>query len=108
LRGSLPAVLIDRLHRLIFLYHENRVGEVQQSYERWGLSSEKAFGPLLLAIRELAVRDRDDTERRLVEALATQLRLNRRTVMVNDVPTEVDLFRDTGPVTYSVENSEVT
>jgi adenine-specific DNA methylase len=102
-RGGLPAPLIDRLHRLIFLYRENRASEVQQVYERWGLSSEKAFGPLLLAIRELAVRDRDDTERRLVEALATQLRLNRRTIMVNDVPTEVDLFRDTEPVTHLVE-----
>ena len=106
-RGSLAAPLIDRLHRLIFLYRENRVSEVQQAYERWGLSSEKAFGPLLLAIRELAVRDRDDKERRLVEALATQLRLNRRTIMVNDVPTEVDLFRDTELVTHSVEESEV-
>jgi len=52
--------------------------EVQQLFESWGLSNRKAFKPLLQAVRELAVRDKQDGERRLVEALATQLRMNRK------------------------------
>jgi hypothetical protein len=35
---------------------------------------------LLQAVRELALRDKDDTERRLVEALATQLKMGKRTI----------------------------
>ena len=68
-----PAPLIDRLHRLMALFHRNQAAEVQTQYEAWGLASERAFPPLLQATRELAMRDRQDTERRLIEAIATQL-----------------------------------
>jgi len=86
------APLIDKLHRLMFLFKQNRAAEVQQNFEAWGLASEKAFKPLLQAVRELAVRDKQDPERRLVEALATQLRMNRKTVVAADGLKEVPLF----------------
>jgi hypothetical protein len=79
-RNSQPAPLIDRLHRLMKLFHQNRSAEVQQAYDAWGLANDRAFPPLLQAVRELALHDRQDTERRLVEALATQLKLNRKQV----------------------------
>jgi hypothetical protein len=79
-RNSQPAPLIDRLHRLMKLFHQNRTAEVQQAYDAWGLANDRAFPPLLQAVRELALNDRQDTERRLVEALATQLKLNRKQV----------------------------
>ena len=66
--------------------------DVQQLFEVWGISNDKAFKPLLQAVRELAVRDKQDGERRLVEALATQLRMNRKTVVVADEMKEVPLF----------------
>jgi len=56
------------------------------------LASERAFSPLLQAIRELAVRDGKDTERRLVEALATQLKMNRKVVIADNVVRETALF----------------
>lgn len=87
-----PAPLIDKLHRLMFLFQQNRAVEVQQLFESWGLSNEKAFKPLLQAVRELAVRDKQDGERRLVEALATQLRMNRKTIVVENEMKEVPLF----------------
>lgn len=81
-RGGLPAPLIDRLHRLMRLLQQNRTAEVQQLYDAWGLANDRAFSPLLQAVRELSLHDRQDTERRLVEALATQLKLNQRQVEV--------------------------
>jgi adenine-specific DNA methylase len=93
------APLIDKLHRLMFLFKQNRAAEVQQNFEAWGLASEKAFKPLLQAVRELAVRDKQDPERRLVEALATQLRMNRKTIVAADGLKEVPLFD-------AVENEE--
>jgi hypothetical protein len=87
-----PAPLIDKLHRLMFLFQQNRTVEVQQLFEAWGLSNDKAFKPLLQAVRELAVRDKQDGERRLVEALATQLRMNRKTIIVANEMKEVPLF----------------
>jgi len=93
-RSNEPAPLIDRLHRLMFLLEHNRASEVQQAFDSWGLAGERAFTPLLQAVRELAVRDRCDTERRLVEALATQLKMNRRVVVVGDVVEEIQLFMD--------------
>jgi adenine-specific DNA methylase len=89
------APLIDRLHRLMFLFQQNRTSDVQNLFERWGLANERAFKPLLQAVRELAVRDRRDTERRLVEALATQVKMNRRTVVMGNEMKEQSLF---GPV----------
>jgi len=87
-----PAPLIDKLHRLMFLFQQNRTLDVQQLFESWGLSNEKAFRPLLQAVRELAVRDKQDGERRLVEALATQLRINRKTIIIANEMKEVPLF----------------
>ena len=92
LRAGLIPPLIDRLHRLMVLFQQNRVSEVQQTFDKWGLAGERAFPPLLQAVRELALRDKDDTERRLVEALAAQLKMNRRTVLVNNVATDMPLF----------------
>ena len=99
LRAGMAPPLIDRLHRLMFLFQQNRAGEVQQTFDGWGLSSERAFAPLLQAVRELALRDNDDTERRLVEALAVQLKMNKRTILVNNVPTEVPMFEAIAPAT---------
>ena len=79
-RGGLPSPLVDKLHRLMALFQCNQAGEVQSLYESWGLASERAFPPLLQAIRELAFQDGNETERRLVEALATQLKLTRQQV----------------------------
>jgi len=79
-RGGLTSPLVDKLHRLMALFHRNQAGEVQSLYESWGLASERAFPPLLQAIRELALEDGNETERRLVEALATQLKLTRQQV----------------------------
>jgi putative DNA methylase len=99
-----PAPLIDKLHRLMFLFQRNRTVEVQQLFEIWGLSNERAFKPLLQTVRELAVRDKQGGERRLVEALATQLRMNRKTVVVANEMKEVPLFdsvQDVGQVQIS-------
>jgi adenine-specific DNA methylase len=82
-RGGLTPPLIDRLHRLMYLFDKNRAVEVQQLFDAWGLASEKAFAPLLQAVRELALRDKDDTEKRIAEALATQLKVTKRTVLEN-------------------------
>ncbi len=87
-----PAPLIDKLHRLMYLFQQNRTLDVQQLFESWGLSNDRAFKPLLQAVRELAIRDRQDTERRLVEALATQLRMNKKTIIVANEMKEVALF----------------
>jgi putative DNA methylase len=102
LRSGQPAPLIDRLHRLMYLFQQNHVSEVQHLYEGWGLSNERAFKPLLQAVRELALRDKNDTERRIVEALATQLRMNRKTVIIANEPVEVPLFTDADEDTLSV------
>lgn len=91
-RSGNAAPLIDKLHRLMFLFQQNRAAEVQQHFETWGFANEKAFKPLLQAVRELAVRDKQDSERRLVEALATQLRMNRKTIVVANEMKEVPLF----------------
>jgi hypothetical protein len=96
-RAGMTAPLIDRLHRLMFLFQLNRASEVQQTFDSWGLASERAFAPLLQAVRELALRDNDDTERRLVEALAAQLKMNKRTILVNNVATEVPMFENVDP-----------
>jgi len=103
-----PAPLIDKLHRLMFLFDRGRTVEVQQLFESWGLANEKAFKPMLQAVRELAVRDKQDGERRLVEALASQLRMNRKTIMVANEMKEVPLFdsvEDIGQVLIKLGNS---
>ena len=91
-RSGEPAPLIDRLHRLVYLFQKNRAGDVQSSFDAWGLAGENAFGPLLQAVRELAARDGQDTERRMVEALATQLKMNRKVVIEDNRVHEAPLF----------------
>ena len=92
LHNGQPAPLIDRLHRLMALFHRNQAAEVQTQYEAWGLASERAFPPLIQATRELAMRDRQDTERRLIEAIATQLKFTRRQVVEEGVVTDEPFF----------------
>jgi hypothetical protein len=46
----------------------------------------------LQAVRELAVRDKQDAERRLVEGLASQLKMNRKTVIVGNEIKDEPLF----------------
>ena len=91
-KGGNPSPLIDKLHRLMYLFQQNRAVEVQQRSDEWGLANERAFQPLLQAVRELAVRDKQDSERRLVEALASQLKMNRKTIVVANEMKEVPLF----------------
>src|SRR5260370_23369711 len=91
-KAGQPAPLIDKLHRLMCLFQETRTLEVQQLFESLDLSNERAFTPLCQAVRELAIRDRQDTERRLVEALATQLRVNKKTIVIANEMKEVPLF----------------
>jgi adenine-specific DNA methylase len=91
-KAGQAAPLIDKLHRLMHVFQQGRTVDVQKLFETWGLANERAFKPVLQAVRELAVRDRQDDERRLVEALATQLRMNRKTVMVANEMKEVSLF----------------
>ena len=86
------APLVDKLHRLMFLFQQSRTSEVQDTFDAWGLSNERAFKPLLQAVRELAVRDKQDAERRLVEGLASQLRMNRKTVIVGNEIKDEPLF----------------
>ena len=92
LHDGQPAPLIDRLHRLMALFHRNQAADVQAQYEAWGLASERAFPPLLQATRELAMRDRQDTERRLIEAIATQLNFTRRHVVEEGVVKDEPFF----------------
>jgi len=91
-RGGLASPLVDKLHRLMALFQRNQAGDVQSLYERWGLASERAFPPLLQAIRELALQDGNETERRLVEALATQLKLSRQQVVEDGLLKEGPFF----------------
>jgi hypothetical protein len=92
LRSGEPAPLIDRLHRLMYLFQKNRTSDVQNAFDAWGLAGENAFGPLLQAVRELAARDGQDTERRMVEALATQLKMNRKVIIEDNRVHEAPLF----------------
>ena len=87
-----PAPLIDKLHRLMLLLKQNRADEVQAKYEEWGLAGDPAFPRVLQAVRELALQDHQADERRLVESLASQLKMNRRVVMENNLVKETSLF----------------
>lgn len=91
-RPNLPAPLIDRLHRLMHLLRQNRAGDVQSLYDSWGLAGDPAFPRLLQAVRELAQEDHQTEERRLVESLASQLKMNRRVAVEENVVKEVPLF----------------
>lgn len=99
-RAGQPAPLIDRLHRLMFLLQQNRASEMQGAYDGWGLASDNAFKPMLQAVRELADRDGQEAECRIVEALNTQLLMNRRTVVPENMVKEPALFE------YGMENKK--
>jgi putative DNA methylase len=86
------APLIDKLHRLMALFQRNQAADVQRLYDEWGLASERAFPPLLQAIRELALQDGNDIERRLVESLASQLKMARRQVVEDGVLKDAPFF----------------
>ena len=91
-KAGQPAPLIDKLHRLVALFQRNQATDVQRLYEEWGLASERAFPPLLQAIRELALQDGNDIERRLVESLASQLKLTRQQVVENGEMKDAPFF----------------
>jgi putative DNA methylase len=91
-RPNHSAPLIDRLHRLMYLLRQNRATDVQSLYESWGLAGDPAFPRLLQAVRELALEDHQTEERRLVESLASQLKMHRRTVVEDNVVKEIPLF----------------
>jgi translation initiation factor 2 alpha subunit (eIF-2alpha) len=90
-RGNLAAPLIDKLHRLLYLLKQNRGSDVQAAYEECGLAGDPAFPRLLQAVRELAHEDHQIEEQRLVESLASQLKMNRR-IVENNVVKEMPLF----------------
>jgi putative DNA methylase len=91
-RPNNPAPLVDRLHRLMLLLRQNRAGDVQALYDSWGLAGDPAFPRLLQAVRELALEDHQVEEQRLVESLASQLKMNRRVVVEENVVKETPLF----------------
>lgn len=91
-RPNQPSPLIDKLHRLMLLLRQNRAGDVQACYESWGLAGDPAFSRLLQAVRELALEDHQVEEQRLVESLASQLKMNRRVVVEENVVRETPLF----------------
>jgi adenine-specific DNA methylase len=101
-RGNQPAPLIDKLHRLMYLLQQNRGSEVQLAYDQWGLKGDPAFPRLLQAVRELALEGRKSEEQRLVESLASQLRMNR-TLVLNDNQTREAALFESDPVADEVQ-----
>ncbi|HQL86925.1 MAG TPA: DUF1156 domain-containing protein [Lentisphaeria bacterium] len=99
-RVNQPAPLIDKLHRLMHLLRQNRASDVQSAYDQWGLAGDPAFPRLLQAVRELASEDHQTEEQRLIESLASQLRMNRRVVEANEI-------RETSLFDYTVSTKEV-
>jgi adenine-specific DNA methylase len=97
-----PAPLIDRLHRLMHLLKQNRAGDVQTAYDTWGLAGDPVFRRLLQAVRELAMQDHQPEEQRLVESLASQLKMYRR------VATEGGVVRETSLFDYAAGAKEAT
>jgi len=91
-RPNQSAPLIDRLHRLMHLLKQNRASEVQTAYDTWGLAGDPAFPRLLQTVRELAVQNHQAEEQRLVESLASQLKMYRRVVVEEGVVKEALLF----------------
>lgn len=91
-RGNHPAPLIDKLHRLMYLLLQNRGSDVQSAYNQWGLKGDPAFPRLLQAVRELALESHKAEEQRLVESLASQLKMNRTLVLKDNQVREAALF----------------
>ena len=58
----------------------------------WGLKGDPAFPRLLQAVRELALQDHQAEEQRLVESLASQLKMNRSVVVKDGEVRETPLF----------------
>jgi hypothetical protein len=100
-RANQPAPLIDKLHRLMHLLRQNRASDVQAAYDQWGLAGDPAFPRLLQAVRELSLEDHETEEQRLVESLASQLKMYRR-VVENGMVKEDPLFE------YGARAKEVT
>jgi len=65
---------------------------VQSGYDAWGLKGDPAFPRLLQAIRELALEGHQAEERRLIESLASQLKMNRSVVVKDGEVRETPLF----------------
>jgi hypothetical protein len=101
-RGNQPAPLIDKLYRLMQLLRQNRGNDVQSAYDAWGLQGDLAFPRLLQAIRELALASQQAEEQRLVESLASQLKMNRSVVVKDGEVRETPLFE------YGVVTDEET
>jgi hypothetical protein len=76
----LPKKKIRRVNTVSWI-SGNRAAELQASFENWGLAAEPAFLPLIQALHTLADRERRAEEKKVIEALAAQLKLNRRTLV---------------------------
>jgi hypothetical protein len=74
------------------LLKQNRAGDVQAAYDTWGLAGDPVFRRLLQAVRELAMQDHQPEEQRLVESLASQLKMYRRVAVEGGVVRETPLF----------------
>jgi hypothetical protein len=74
------------------LLRQNRGNDVQSAYDEWGLKGDPAFPRLLQAVRELALEGRQAEEQRLVESLASQLKMNRGAVVKDNQGREMSLF----------------
>jgi hypothetical protein len=78
----------------MFLLSGNRAAEVQECFESWGLAAEPAFLPLIQALHSLADREARTEEKKLIEALAAQLKLNRRKVVEAGLVREESTLED--------------
>jgi putative DNA methylase len=107
-RAGQTAPLIDRLHRLMFLLSGNRAAELQENFENWGLAAEPAFLPLIQALHSLADRERRSEEKKLIEALAAQLKLNRRKVVEAGVVREESTLEDWAASVHRTEGPAPT
>jgi len=86
---------------LMYLLRQNRASDVQAAYDLWGVAGDPAFPRVLQAVRELALEDHEAGEQRLVESLASQLKMNRRVV-------EDNVVRETSLFDYAAGAKEVT
>lgn len=91
-RNDHSVPLIDKLHRLMYLLQKNRASDVQAAYDQWGLKGDPAFPRLLQAVRELALESHQTEEQRLVESLASQLKMNRTVILKDNQIQEAALF----------------
>jgi hypothetical protein len=78
----------------MYLLQQNRGSDVQTAYDKWGLAGDPAFPRVLQAVRELALEDHNTEEKRLVESLASQLRMNRKLVGKDNSVIEMPFFTE--------------